>query len=57
MIYHDLEESFCCENCGHSFKLYYMSVNVEGMCVFCDSTDEYDDDYYEDDSDSPWNEG
>lgn len=54
MIYPDLEESFCCDNCGHVHKLYYMSVHVEGMCVFCDTTDDYDDDYYEDDSDSPW---
>ena len=56
MIYKDPEEMFECSECGHIQKLYYMSTHVEGMCVFCDHTDDYEDYYYEDDADSPWSE-
>lgn len=56
MIYDPPEESFICPNCGKLTKEYYRSTGYEEVCVFCDETNDYDDDYYEDDSDSPWNE-
>lgn len=53
MILYDPEETFVCVDCGKSGKVYYRSNNNEDICVFCNTTDDYDDSYYEDDSDSP----
>jgi hypothetical protein len=56
MIYSDPEESFICADCGKVTKIYYQSNNNRDICVFCDTEDDYDDSYYEDDSESPWDE-
>lgn len=58
MIYRNLEDTFCCSGCGKTMKEYYRSNNDTDLCIYCDTSDDYDDggDYYEDDSDSPWNE-
>jgi hypothetical protein len=56
MIPYDPEETFICSDCGKVAKIYYSSNNNPDICVFCDTEDDYDDSYYEDDSESPWNE-
>jgi hypothetical protein len=56
MIPYDPEETFTCADCGKVSKVYYRSDYNEDICVYCDTSDDYDEDYYEDDSDSPWNE-
>jgi hypothetical protein len=56
MIPYDPEETFICDSCGKAMKVYYRSDYNEELCVHCDTDNDYDDSYYEDDSDSPWNE-
>jgi hypothetical protein len=56
MIPYYPEETFTCADCSKVAKVYYQSNNNQDICVFCDTEDDYDDSYYEVDSESPRNE-
>jgi hypothetical protein len=56
MIYNEPEESFICPGCGKLTREYYRSIYDTELCIFCDTEGDYDDDYPEDDSESPYNE-
>jgi recombinational DNA repair protein (RecF pathway) len=47
---YDPEDTFICAECGRETKEYYRSVQDDDICVFCNTDDDYDD-YYEDEED------
>jgi hypothetical protein len=47
---HDPEDTFICSGCLREVKEYYRSDYDEELCIHCDTDDDYDD-YYEDEED------